>query len=179
MNLTYNPATLSQLASAGSDFFKSLLADHNRYGALTARQIAFLTEKPVWPVQAAPAAVQIGAIETAFATARAAGIKHPKLRLDRFMFTPAPATGKNPGAVYVVDEQEKYLGKVHNGRFVPVHLVQPGIAAQVVAAANDPHAAAVAYGKRFGRCSVCARTLTNAESIDLGIGPICRQRFGW
>jgi hypothetical protein len=45
--------------------------------------------------------------------------------------------------------------------------------------AADPEQAAVAYGKRFGQCSVCARELTNEDSINRGIGPICAERFGW
>ena len=35
------------------------------------------------------------------------------------------------------------------------------------------------YGKKFGTCCLCGRELTNAESVELGIGPICRERaFG-
>lgn len=37
---------------------------------------------------------------------------------------------------------------------------------------------AMEFGKATGQCCVCARTLTNPESIELGIGPICRQGFG-
>lgn len=36
---------------------------------------------------------------------------------------------------------------------------------------------AVAFGKQFGFCCVCGRLLTNALSIELGIGPICRGYF--
>jgi hypothetical protein len=37
----------------------------------------------------------------------------------------------------------------------------------------------VAYGKRTGACSCCGRELTNGESIDRGIGPICAEKYGW
>lgn len=33
------------------------------------------------------------------------------------------------------------------------------------------------FGKLYGRCMVCGRTLTNPESIERGIGPICAERF--
>lgn len=33
------------------------------------------------------------------------------------------------------------------------------------------------YGKETGVCGVCGITLTNPESIALGIGPICRSKF--
>lgn len=42
---------------------------------------------------------------------------------------------------------------------------------------RDPMAAAVAYGKKAGRCCVCSAKLTNPKSIDAGIGPICAGRL--
>lgn len=36
---------------------------------------------------------------------------------------------------------------------------------------------AKAFGHRTGRCGCCGRTLTNPESIELGIGPICAERY--
>lgn len=37
---------------------------------------------------------------------------------------------------------------------------------------------ATAFGKRTGRCGVCGRELTDPESIAMGIGPICAEKFG-
>jgi hypothetical protein len=34
---------------------------------------------------------------------------------------------------------------------------------------------ALAYVRETGTCGVCHRTLTDPESVALGIGPICRQ----
>lgn len=36
---------------------------------------------------------------------------------------------------------------------------------------------AAAYGKRTGTCCVCGIELTNPESVEAGIGPICRTKF--
>jgi len=33
------------------------------------------------------------------------------------------------------------------------------------------------YGRETGTCGCCHRTLTDPESVQLGIGPICRQRL--
>lgn len=33
------------------------------------------------------------------------------------------------------------------------------------------------FGKAFGVCGVCARLLTNPESIAAGIGPICAMKY--
>lgn len=38
---------------------------------------------------------------------------------------------------------------------------------------------AVSYGKKFGACMICGRTLTKQESIDAGIGPICAGKVGY
>lgn len=36
---------------------------------------------------------------------------------------------------------------------------------------------AKAWGALYGTCCVCGRTLTNEDSIEAGIGPICAQKF--
>lgn len=33
------------------------------------------------------------------------------------------------------------------------------------------------FGRRTGTCCVCGRTLTNQDSIEAGIGPICSSKF--
>lgn len=33
------------------------------------------------------------------------------------------------------------------------------------------------FGKLYGRCMVCSRTLTDEESVAAGIGPICAGKF--
>lgn len=35
------------------------------------------------------------------------------------------------------------------------------------------------YGVSLGACGVCGRTLTDAESIASGIGPVCARKQGW
>ena len=43
---------------------------------------------------------------------------------------------------------------------------------------KDPMAAAQAHGHDTGNCSACGRLLTNELSVEIGIGPICRGRWG-
>lgn len=127
---------------------------------------------------AAPAA-SMPAVESAFAKARAAGVKHPKMRLAGFTLSPAPAGGQNPGAIYVKDDKGTYLGKVMAGAFRRSRDCDDATEARIVDVARDPRAAAIAYGKEFGLCSVCGRELSDPESVAAGIGPVCRERFGW
>lgn len=35
------------------------------------------------------------------------------------------------------------------------------------------------YGKAIGRCGHCGRNLTDNESIERGIGPVCAGKMGW
>jgi Family of unknown function (DUF6011) len=42
-----------------------------------------------------------------------------------------------------------------------------------------PEAASKRYGLELGACGVCGRTLTNPESIERGIGPVCARRMDW
>lgn len=72
--------------------------------------------------------------------------------------------------------QPKYLGKVTPNRLDS--RIPDSVKETLVAAAADPLTAAIRYGKETGSCSCCGRELTNKESIELGIGPICREKFG-
>lgn len=111
------------------------------------------------------------------------GVKSIQLRLDTFIFKPAR---KDPSIVYVTDATETgvdgdplYLGKILHGRFQATRVCGEAKAAAIVAAAADPAKAAVAYGKRFGACSCCGLTLTDPESIERGIGPVCSAKYGF
>lgn len=44
---------------------------------------------------------------------------------------------------------------------------------------DGPEAASKRYGKELGRCGVCKRTLTNNDSIERGIGPVCAAKHDW
>jgi len=52
-------------------------------------------------------------------------------------------------------------------------------AERIVAVSSDPKQAAVAYGMKFGACSVCGRALTDSDSIARGIGPIFAENYGF
>lgn len=126
--------------------------------------------------------VNLQAVEQAFARALAAGIRNPKLTLDGFTLSPAKATSTNAGAIYVKkgrDYEGAYLGKVLRGAFLPSRDCDEDTKGRVLAAMADPMASAVAYGKKFGKCAICHRYLTDEDSIERGIGPICAERMGW
>jgi Family of unknown function (DUF6011) len=166
--------------AASFEFAASVLQGLRRYGRLTDGQLAAVQRcinRPAAPRETV--AVSAAPVEAAFQRAHAAGLQSPKLRLGEFVFSLAPATGKNPGAVYVKDRAGEYLGKVLNGGFMGTRSVTPEVSASIAGVMADPASAAIAYGKRWGKCSICNRDLTDPESIERGIGPVCAERFGF
>lgn len=193
MNLTHphDLATFANFAEANaaeaqwlaenfdrSEFARSLTRGLLRWGNLTPKQLAAV-QKCAAP-RPAPLAVQSDALRQCIDRALASGLKRPVLRLDSIKVSPAPATGKNPGALYVkaVDEEGTYLGKVAGGLFTRSFACTDEQASEVASLMSDPAKALDAYGRRTGNCGCCGRPLTAAESVERGIGPICAQKFG-
>lgn len=183
----------------GSDFGFAidLRSKARQYGSLTYGQIEAAKRciEKYEAAKAAKAAAQVAVAEhvaalpvldvshvtNAFERARNAGIKRPKLRLFSssrpFVFSRAPDAGKNAGAIYVKAEDGLYLGKVTGGKFFKSYDCSTDAETEVIKVCSDPAQAAVAYGKKFGLCSVCGRELSDPVSIERGIGPICADRM--
>lgn len=116
----------------------------------------------------------------AFVKAQASKLKSPKVRIDGYVFTIAKAGTANAGHLYVKTSDGTYLGKITPAaKFLKVRECTPEQEARIVEIGRDPAAAAVAHGRRTGNCAICGRELTNAESVERGIGPICAENFGW
>jgi hypothetical protein len=45
-------------------------------------------------------------------------------------------------------------------------------------ALSGPHAAAVAFSRAYGVCAACLAELSDPESLRIGLGPVCRKRYG-
>jgi len=171
---------LAQWGSLSPNQLAAVHRDMARCAAATAPQAAQSA-----PAQAPAPAVTLQPLHEAFDRASAAGIVHPRLRLGEFVFTPAKAESANPGAIYIKAAKDDnglpgaYLGKVLGGKFLKSRDCSDATQAVIVELSKDPKAAAIAYGKKFGRCSVCARELTDEESVAAGIGPVCAKRYGF
>lgn len=175
------------------EFARSMYDALMKYGSLTEKQHATVTRLRLADAERAAArkaeaearaanapVVDAGRIEQAFAHAQGKGVKRPRMTLDGFKISLAPATGRNAGALYVVRKaDDQYLGKIMDGRFSRVRECDAETEAHVVRIINDPKGEAIAYGQRTGNCCICNRELTNHASIDAGIGPICAEKFGW
>lgn len=169
------------------EFAVSLNNALHQYGDLTDGQLAAAKKcvaslaakkaERAAKIEAAPV-IDISKIETAFAAAKGNGIKRPKLNLGSFKFKTAPESGKNAGAIYVMNG-ETYIGKVATGKFFGSFACTEEMEKEVLQVASNPSEAAKAYGFRSGNCSCCGRLLTKGVSIDMGIGPICASKYGW
>lgn len=127
-------------------------------------------------------AMQKCELETMFLVAKARGFLKPTLRTEDFIFSLAPATGKNPDAVYVVDRVSKtYMGKIKNNWFQPGQDYKdtPENKTAILSTMQSPRAEALKYGTQSGQCSICGKALTNKVSIYNKIGPICADKMGF
>lgn len=123
--------------------------------------------------------VSLATIETMFNAAREKGLKKLAYRAHGLVVSPAAATGKNPGAIYVKTSGGEYLGKVTGGKFLATSAASDTQKAALLAIAADPAGEARQYGKETGICCCCGRELTDKNSIEAGIGPVCADKWGF
>lgn len=176
------------------DFSRSLKEAVKKYGNLTERQhaaalkcIAKLAEKKVAAAERAEhgealGPVDITPIRKALDHARASGLRNPKIRLQAgdtsIVIYYAAAHGNNAGSLYVKsNDEDGYFGKITGATFLRGRSVSDELEQAIIKACATPIESAVAYGVTSGQCSCCNRKLTNKLSIELGIGPICRENF--
>ena len=170
-------------AAKGNAFAQSLGRTLVRYGSLTPRQrecvLASIVRDADALAQPAPS-VSVDALKAAFDQAFQRGLKRPRIKMETLIVSRAPDTGANAGALYVKSTDEgTYLGKVAGGRFVRSRDCTAEQQTAVLALLASPLDQVVAYGRRTGQCAICSRLLTDANSVDRGIGPICAEKFGF
>ena len=174
-----------------SEFYSDLFKKALKYGSLSEKQLACVVRG--WEKQqvrdaerkAARAAREANApvidltkINDLFDTAKGNGLKKPRLVFGLLRLSLAPLNGANAGCIYVKDQGE-YAGKITaEGKFFAIRSAREGIAETLAEIAKDPVQAFKVHGQVTGNCSCCGRELTNADSIALGIGPICAENWG-
>jgi hypothetical protein len=121
------------------------------------------------------------------------GLKCPRLHLvteNGFAFRIHKSQSGKHAGTYQVKEHRKgdmynahWFGRIDaNGDWQPNsfsnHTETDSVLATLKAVDSDPLTAVKVQGQRTGNCCMCGRELTNALSRQLGIGPICRTRWG-
>ncbi len=108
------------------------------------------------------------------------GVEFPAIRLGDFSVRRA----KTPDLQLVVRNADKtFLGKFTGDRwFVHPRYRQTATEAAYIQLMReyleDPIAKASLIGRRFGRCMFCGRGLERDNSINVGYGPVCADRYG-
>jgi hypothetical protein len=145
--------------------------------------------KPAAPAAPTVAVGEMSRISDMFARAKT-HLKNPKITLTvngmAVQLSLAGPRSKNPGMIYVTDGgpfgNNTYYGKIAaDGSFQPsgkAGAVLDSLTAFLREFSANPEQVAAAYGKLSGSCCFCRRTLTADNSIDVGYGPICAERFG-
>jgi len=167
-------------ASDWNSFAQSLVQQHEEGKVWTENQVA-AARRMVAKIEANRAArvanapsVDLQPIRDMFEAALANGHKRPTYRAEGLVINRAPDHGRNPGALYVKTEDGDYLGKVLGTSYMG----KDDAAEALASIASNPLDAAIRYGRKTGRCACCGRELTNKLSVELGIGPICRDKWG-
>lgn len=157
-------------------FAASLLDAIEQHGGLTDRQLeAIERTRAKAEAKAAAPALDVSALHTLFATAAAKGRKQLALYFGPYRVSPAPASGKNPGALYVKRKGE-YLGKCQDGRLVVSDPAERAVIAAQLSGIRTLDDIA-ARGRETGVCCCCGAELSDPESIARGIGPVCLQKW--
>lgn len=170
--------------STWNDLASSLVEQHNAGRVWSEKQVAAIQsmlvrmEERRAQREAEAREVNLQPIIDMFAYARNSGYKRPVYRAEGLKISLAPETGNNAGALYVKTEGNQYIGKVVEGRFFGTREATEEQKTALSVIANNPRDAAIRYGQRTGSCACCGRTLSNKQSIELGIGPICANKWG-
>ena len=166
-------------------FTKDIYTSLYRYGSLTERQLGAVNKavarEAEWKANRIEAShvndLDMSGLVKIFANA-SKHLKRPRLHIGDLVFTKAPSTGKNAGYLYAKFHDE-YVGKISpEGQFLKAWGCSEETVNKIKAISQDPMAAAQAHGHDTGNCSACGRLLTNELSVQIGIGPICRGRWG-
>lgn len=175
-------------AAEWSTFANSMIEAFAQYGTLSEKQIAagqsMMDKAAARKAEKAAAAangpkLDVSAIEALFAVATSNGLKRPVFRAaDGVVVSMAPATGRNAGALYV-KENDEYAGKIVGGVYQATRTASEKVLPRLIAVALDPMGEATLYGKQTGVCGCCGRELTDPNSIEAGIGPICAGKWGF
>lgn len=173
-----------------NDFARSLNAQLSRNSFLSDKQLSAAMRNTT-TITVDTRTDNFQKLFAAFAKAREGAKRPPIFRAGvegdthgiRLSMAGANARPENQGCLYVTEdapyEDRAYLGKIMpDGGFRPSRAATDLHRKAVDLVADDPWQAALTYGRAMGKCSCCGRTLTAGKSIEDGIGPICKDKWG-
>ena len=176
-----------------NSFAQDLVAREDRWG-LSPDQWAWvhiLAIEQSAPAERAPQedmGLDVGEIRARLLRARGRGIKHPKIRLDlgdgrRVVCSLCGPASRYEGCVNLTDggryPDNIFYGRIDlEGRWRPTRAAGEDVRVVITSFARDPASTAQCLGRRYGVCCFCGRELSTKESVAVGYGPICADRYG-
>lgn len=120
-------------------------------------------------------------IAAAFELAKLNGLKRVSLRIKQLYFY-IPKKVHNFGEVenhILIRHKNKYIGKLTmDGDFFEGNYTNDEDFMALMMLKSDLKAMVTDHGKERGECACCGRELTDPRSIEMGIGPLCAERWG-
>jgi hypothetical protein len=164
--LEANPARAAFLNNVG-EFQQSLLAGLMKYGSLTDKQVAAIDRSMARDAERAVKATAPGGLDLSGVPSGLYATGDVEVKVDNI-----DKAGKWNEWVFVKTVDGSRIGSQRPGQNYTGKLSE-----ELAVIAADPKAAVIAYGQKTGTCGCCGRKLTNPDSIEAGIGPVCASKF--
>jgi len=174
-------------AFSGESFAKDIVSTVEKTGRMSDAQ-RFWIHSEALRIQgfAAPRQTRRGTpvdtslVDAIVENARQRGLVRVSLRFGNIVVKPRAKGGYNvtdrrQTEIGNFGEKPKWWGRVEAGETT---VSEPAILAEVVAFFKDPVGSAKLHGTQTGSCCFCGRELTTKESVAVGYGPVCADKFG-
>lgn len=184
------------------DFAGSLLQQFERKGDLSPKQWPWVEKIIHLAIEGEPEKpkIETGDLSPVYDllnNAKANGLSYPKLRLGfpdpyekdvvhHLVIAISGQKSKRPDTINMTDGgpfgNNEWYGLVsHEGEWEPPHNLDDGyleaIADVLKHLSEEPEQTLVHLGQLMGHCCCCGKALSDPKSVELGIGPVCKQKF--
>jgi hypothetical protein len=140
------------------------------------------TPEPV--VSAEAVAIPLKNIVSKLQLAKERGLQYPKIRLEaadgrKVVLSIAGAKAKLPGSINITDGQPYGINTFY-GRIVDgvAQVKDADILALLVAVNTNVAGFTAKQGQLTGHCCFCGKLIETKESLAVGYGPTCADKFG-
>ena len=189
LSLTMLEKVVDDLGPRDKSFALDLIQKGKKYG-LSEKQMYWvdvLINKVANPEEKKPAEkIDVSGI-ISLLTKAGEKLKHPKVRLvtesgQKVVLKIAGERSKYVGSVMVTDGgpfgANVYYGNISpEGEFNPSSKITDEVTAILKMFAVDPAGTGAMIGKKFGHCCFCSRQLDSKESLAVGYGSVCADKY--
>ncbi len=115
-------------------------------------------------------------------------LKHPRIVVEfdegSIRLNVATEMARVPGSLNVTSdgayEDRTWYGRIHKetGKFEASKNCPGWVVSTLVEFNADPVGVASLQGQKYGNCCFCRRELITNESLEVGYGPVCADRYG-